>query len=182
MRRHDMASHWVGTWTATSAPADGVALSSPTIRMYPRISIGGDTIRLRLSNAAGTGDLTITSTHVALKGAKERPASGRPGTDRVVTFNGSAQVKIAAGAFTISDPVPLKVAPLEDLCVSLHIPNELTASFGVTGRYSRQFNFLSPPGDFTGHEVMHTSRVVDDWFFLCGIDVLAEDNVGGIVA
>jgi lysophospholipase L1-like esterase len=150
--------------------------------MYPRISIGGDTIRLRLSNAAGTGDLAIASTHVALKGAKERPASSRPGTDRVVTFNGSVQVKIPAGAFTISDPVPLKVAPLEDLCVSLHIPNDLTASFGVTGRYSRQFNFLSPPGDFTGHEVMHTTRVVDDWFFLTGIDVLTSEDVGGIVA
>ena len=49
-----MSRHWVGTWTATPAPAEGVALSAPTIRMYPRISIGGDTIRVRLSNAAGT--------------------------------------------------------------------------------------------------------------------------------
>jgi hypothetical protein len=36
-----------------------MALSSPTIRMFPRISIGGDTIRVRLSNAAGSGDLVI---------------------------------------------------------------------------------------------------------------------------
>jgi len=149
--------------------------------MYPRISIGGDTIRLRLSNAAGTGDLVIASTHVGLKGPKECPASIRPGTDRVVAFNGVGKVKIPAGAFAISDPVSLKVAPLEDLCVSLHIPNDLPASFGVTGRYSRQFNYLSPPGDFTGHEVMHTSRVVDDWFFLTGIDVLTSKDVGGIV-
>ena len=54
-----MASHWVGTWAATPAPADGVALSGPTIRMFPRISIGGDTIRVRLSNAAGTADLVM---------------------------------------------------------------------------------------------------------------------------
>jgi lysophospholipase L1-like esterase len=31
-------------------------------------------------------------------------------------------------------------------------------------------------------EIMHASRVVDDWFFLSGIDVLAGRNVGGIVA
>ena len=62
-----MSQHWVGTWAATPAPAEGVALSSPTIRMYPRISIGGDTIRIRLSNAAGKGDLVIASTHVALR-------------------------------------------------------------------------------------------------------------------
>lgn len=174
-----MASHWVGTWTATPAPADGVALASPTIRMFPRISIGSDTIRLRLSNAAGTGDLIIASTHVARRAPG--PAID-PATDRIVTFNGAGAVKIPVGAFVVSDPVSLAVAPLDDLAVSLHVPNDLPASFGVTGRYSRQLNYLSPPGDFTGHDVMHAGRVVDDWYFLCGIDVLANEDVGGIVA
>lgn len=173
-----MAQHWVGTWAATPAPAEGVSLSSPTIRMFPRISIGGDTIRVRLSNAAGTGDLVIASTHVALRAPG---AAIRPGTDRLVTFNGAGAVKISAGAFAISDPVSLTVAPLDDLAVSIHIPNDIPASFGVTGRYSRQLNYLSPPGDFTAHEVMHTSRMVDDWFFLSGIDVLTSRDVGGIV-
>ena len=174
-----MTSHWVGTWAATPAPADGVALSSPTIRMFPRISIGGDTIRVRLSNAAGQGDLVIASTHVALRA----PGPGmRPETDRIITFNGSATVKIPAGAFAISDPVSLTVAPLDDLAVSIHIPNDVPAAFGVTGRYSRQLNYLSPPGDFTGHEVMHASRMIDDWFFLSGIDVLTSRDIGGIVA
>ena len=175
-----MANHWVGTWTATPARADDVALDYPTIRMYPRISVGGDEIRVRLSNAAGSGDLVVASTHVALRG--QAVASIEPGSDRIVTFNGSQSLKIPAGAFAISDPVAFKVAPLDDLAVSIHVPKELTASFGVTGRYSRQFNYISPPGDFTGHEVMHTSRVVDDWFFLCGIDVMTSKDVGGIVA
>jgi lysophospholipase L1-like esterase len=175
-----MSRHWVGTWTATPAPAEGISLSAPTIRMFPRISIGGDTVRVRLSNAAGTSDLFIASTHVALRGADI--AAIRPGTDRAVTFNGGPAAKIPAGAFVISDPVKLAVKPLEDLAVSLHIPSDLPASFGVTGRYSRQFSYISPPGDFTGQEVMFTSRVVDDWFFLCGIDVEAPAGVGGIVA
>jgi len=174
-----MPSHWVGTWTATPAPAEGVALASPTIRMFPRVSIGGDTIRVRLSNAAGTGDLTIGATHIAKRGPGP---TIRPGTDRIVTFNGAGSVKIPAGAFTISDPVSLEVAPLDDLAVSIAIPNDIPASFGVTGRYSRQFNYLSPPGDFTGMETMFASRVVDDWYFLSGIDVLAGRDVGGIVA
>ncbi len=174
-----MASRWVGTWTATPAPADGVALASPTIRMFPRISIGGDTIRIRLSNAAGTGDLTIAATHVALRGPGP---TIRPGTDRTVTFNGAATAKIPAGAFAISDPVSLPVKPLEDLAVSIYLPTDIPPSFGVTGRYARQFNYLSPPGDFTRHESMHVSRVIDDWFFLSGIDVLTSDDVGGIVA
>src|SRR5262249_41602267 len=175
-----MSSHWVGTWTATPAPAEGISLSAPTIRMFPRISIGGDTLRVRLSNAAGTSDLVIASTHVALRGGGI--AAIRPGTDRAVTFNGRPAAKIPAGAFVIRDPVKLAVKPLEGLAGSLHIPNDLPASFGVTGRYSRQFSYISPPGDFTAQEVMFTSRVVDDWFFLCGIDVEAPRGVGGIVA
>src|SRR5262245_26384297 len=128
-----MASHWVGTWAATPAPADGVALMSPTIRMFPRISIGGDVLRLRLSNAAGTADLVIASTHLARRAPGPAIVAA---TDRVVTFNGFGSVKIPAGAFVISDPVSLSVSPLDDLAVSLHIPDDLPASFGVTGRYS----------------------------------------------
>ena len=174
-----MTSHWVGTWSATPAPAEGVCLVSPTIRMFPRISIGGDSIRLRLSNAAGTADLRVASTHVALR---EDGPSIEPGSDRIVTFGGSPGVKIPAGALAISDPIPLSVEPLADLAVSIYLPDEIPASFGVTGRYSRQFNYLSPPGDFTAMHTMHASRVVDEWFFLCGIDVLADREVGGIVA
>lgn len=175
-----MSRHWVGTWTATPAPAEGVSLSAPTIRMFPRISIGGDFIRVRLSNAAGTSDLVIASTYVALRGGGI--AAIRPGTGCAVTFNGRPAAKIPGGAFVISDPVKLSVKPLEDLAVSLHIPNDLPASFGLTGRYSRQFSYISPPGNFATQEVMFTSRVVDDWFFLCGIDVEAPASVGGIVA
>ena len=38
--------HWVGTWTATPAPAEAGAFSNQTLRMNPRISIGGDRVRV----------------------------------------------------------------------------------------------------------------------------------------
>ena len=128
-----MAKHWVGTWTATPAPADGVALSSPTIRMFPRVSIGGDRVRVRLSNAAGTADLIVAATRVAHRGPG---ASIRPGTNRDVLFGGSKSVKIPAGAFVISDPVALDVPPLSDLAVSIHIPQR---SAGKLRRYRPLF-------------------------------------------
>jgi len=172
-------SHWVGTWTSTPAPADGVALSSPTIRMFPRVSIGGDTLRIRLSNAHGTDKLTIGAAHVALR------ATGTaivPETGRAVTFCGSSSVVIPAGAFVISDPVSLAVPPLADLAISIHVPGEIPPSFGVTGRYARQINYISPPGNFTADAAIPAGRITDDWYFLSGIDVLASRDTGGIVA
>ena len=45
---------WVGTWTTTPAPAEGVAFANQTFRMNARASIGGDRLRVRLSNAYGS--------------------------------------------------------------------------------------------------------------------------------
>ena len=171
---------WVGTWAATPAPADGVSLSAPTIRMFPRVSIGGDTIRVRISNAHGNDKLRIGAARVALR-AGMGPGTVA-GTDRVLTFNGSTTAVVPTGSLLISDPVSLSVAPLADLAVSIYLPDELTPAFGVTGRYARQINYFSPPGDFTAETVIPASRVTDDWYFLCGVDVLAPTGTGGIVA
>src|SRR3954464_621989 len=120
--------HWVGTWTATPAPADGGALSEPTIRMFPRISIGGSTLRVRFSNAHGTGKLQVGAAHIALR---TKGTGIVPETDRTLTFNGSPSATIPGGALLVSDPVELTVAPLADLAVSLYLPAEIPASFGV---------------------------------------------------
>ena len=44
--------HWVGTWATAPAPAEGAAFSNQTLRMNARVSIGGSTLRVRLSNLA----------------------------------------------------------------------------------------------------------------------------------
>lgn len=171
--------HWVGTWTATPAPADNATLSEPTIRMFPRVSIGGEQIRVRISNAHGNDRLRVGAARVALRAGMSTAIVAE--TDRTLTFNGSTETAVRPGSFVISDPVSLRVAPLADLAVSLYLPDELTPAFGITGRYARQINVLSPPGDFTGETTIPVSRVTDDWYFLCGVDVLAPAGTGGIV-
>ena len=48
--------HWVGTWATAPAPSlTGESLSDLTLRMNARVSIGGDTLRVRVSNAYGEG-------------------------------------------------------------------------------------------------------------------------------
>ena len=58
--------HWVGTWTAAPAPAEGAAFGNHTLRMMPRVSIGGSVLRVRISNAYGTRPLAIGAARVGV--------------------------------------------------------------------------------------------------------------------
>jgi len=171
--------HLVGTWATAPAPAEGAAFSNQTLRMNARVSIGGSTLRVRLSNAYGSRPLTIGAAHVGLR---ESGAGIVAGSDRRLTFGGATSATIAAGALLLSDPVDLAVAPLADVAISFFLPGDLPASFGITGRYARQTNYISPPGDFSGETVMPIGKITDDWYFVGGIDVLAPAQTGGIVA
>jgi lysophospholipase L1-like esterase len=170
--------HWVGTWATTPAPAEGVAFSNQTLRMNARVSIGGRTLRVRLSNAYGNRPLSIGAAHIGLRA---NGAAVVPGSDRRLAFGGERSATIAAGALLVSDAVDLAVAPLSDVVISIHLPGDVPASFGITGRYARQTNYVSPPGDFSAADVMPVGRITDDWYFVNGIDMWASADTGGIV-
>jgi lysophospholipase L1-like esterase len=176
----DGNGHWVGTWTASPAPSEaGVTINDQTLRLHPRVSLGGDRLRLRISNAYGRGNLAVGAASVALRG--KGPAIVE-GSARTVTFGGAASVAIAAGAVATSDTVALDVPALADLAVSLHLPGEVGPAFQITGRYARQTNYISPPGNYAADTVMPVGKITDEWFFLCGVDVLAPRETGAVVA
>ena len=170
---------WVGTWTTAPAPADGAAFSNHTVRMNVRASIGGDTLRVRLSNAYGSRKILVGAAGIGLRDTGPGIVVG---SDRRLTFGGAETAAIAAGALLVSDPVSLPLSPLGDLAISVYLPGDLPASFGITGRYSRQTNYISPPGDFASVVTMPVGKLTDDWYFVCGVDVLASRETGGIVA
>ena len=170
---------WVGTWTAAPAPGEGAAFSNHTLRMIPRLSLGGRVLRVRISNAYGVRPLAIGTAYVGVRSAGPGVV---PGSSRRLTFGREASAAIAAGAHIVSDPVELEVAPLADVAVSVHLPGDLPASFGITGRYARQTNYVSPPGNFAADEIMPVGRLTDDWYFVCGVDVLAPPQTGAAIA
>ena len=175
----DKDRHWVGTWATAPAPSEaGVSLNNQTLRMNPRISIGGDTLRVRVSNAYGRGNLVIGAASI---GIRDKGPAIVPGSARVLTFGGASSVTVAAGALAISDSVALDVAPLADLAVSLYLPGEILAAFQITGRYARQTNYISPPGNFAAEDVMPVGKLTDECFFVSGVDVLASKETGGVV-
>ncbi len=122
------STHWVATWGASPAPqmADEKQMATAkllnenqTLREIVHTSIGGDTVRIRLSNAYGKQQLDIGSVHIALRaqGAAITPASDHP-----VTFSGRAAVSIPANALVLSDPIKLTAPDAADLAISIFIP------------------------------------------------------------
>ncbi len=97
-----------------------------------------------------------------------------PGSERALTFCGSGSTTVAAGALVVSDSVKLEVKPLADLAVTLYLPGEIPPAFQITGRYARQTNYISPPGNFAAATNMPVLKITDEWFFVSGIDVLAR--------
>jgi lysophospholipase L1-like esterase len=175
----DTTRHWVGTWATTPAPSEaGVGLNNHTVRMHPRVSLGGDTIRVRVSNAYGHGKLVIGTAYVGLR---DKGPAIVPGSERPLTFNGCESITVAAGALVLSDAVHLDVPPLADLAVSVYLPGELPPSFQITGRYARQTNYISPPGNFAAAITMPIGKITDEWFFVSGVDVLVSHETGGVV-
>ncbi len=171
--------HWVGTWTTTPAPVEGVALGNQTVRMIAHLSIGGSRLRVRLSNACGARKLAIGAAHVGLR---SEGAGIVPGSGRVLTFNGSPTITIAAGALVVSDPVELEVPPLADLAVSVYLPGDVTESFQVTGHgNAHQTNYISPSGDFAAATELPVQETTEAFLFVSGVEVLASRETGGIV-
>lgn len=172
--------HWVGTWSASPAPSEaGVGFNNHTLRMNPRVSIGGDTLRVRISNAYGLRKLEIGAAYI---GIRDKGPAIVPGSERALTFCGSSSATVAAGALVVSDSVKLDVKPLADVAVTLYLPGEVPTGFQITGRYARQTNYISPPGNFAAAIGMPVLKITDEWFFVSGIDVLASQETGCVVA
>ena len=174
---------WVGAWSSAQLAPDAKNSLAPedypnaTLRQVVRVSIGGDTLRVKLSNLFGTQPLTIDAARIAVSAA---PATARidPATDRPLTFSASARVTIPAGGETWSDPVKLKVAPLAHLAISLHYPAAPSVQTGHPG--SRATSYILP-GDHTAATDLPGAKTADRWFQIAGVDV-ASRKASAIVA
>lgn len=117
------AAQWVAGWySAPYAPVSLAAGATPaifanqTVRQILRVDTGGEAIRLRLSNELGATPLKVGAVHVALVDDKGEVVAG---SDHAVSFGGKAGVWMPTGAPMFSDPLPIRIAPLQHLAVSV---------------------------------------------------------------
>lgn len=176
---HHPGRHWTATWTASPTAADSSGpshsgLADQTIRNIVYPSIGGSTMRVRLTNRYGTHPVTFDAVTVGR-------AKGSAADDvTAVTFGGAKSVTIPAGTDIASDPVSLKVGSRQALAVSIYSATATgpatyhnaahTTSYLATGQHAT---------DATGSAFTGTTT---SWFFVDGVDVLAAPHVGTIVA
>ncbi len=152
-------------------------INNQTVRMIVHTSIGGGRVRVTLSNAYGTGPLTIGAAHIALhaKGSAIIPES-----DRGLTFSGTQTFTIPPGALIVSDPVDLQVPKHGDLVISVFITGEPTSpTVHLTGLHT---TYISKSGDFTKATEIADATTLQSWYWITSVDVLAPANAGAIVA
>lgn len=177
-------SRWVGAWASAQLAPDAKNSLSPddyrdaTLRQVVRLSLGGDKVRVRLSNAFGTRPLTIKGARVAVSAALDSPRIV-PATDRALTFSGRGEVTIPAGADYWSDPVSLKITPLTDLAISLRYAEAPDIQTGHPG--SRATSYVLA-GDHAADADLPGAKTVDRWFQIASVEVVASKPAGAIVA
>jgi lysophospholipase L1-like esterase len=175
---------WVTTWAGSpQAPTPlfpnpgNAGFSNQTVRNIVFTSVAGNQIRVRLSNAFGKHAVTVGRASVGI------PLTGAqlvPGTTHPVTFGGQASVTIPVGAEVVSDPVPLKVAPLEQLAVSLYLP---VATGRATYHFTaQQTNYIASGDQASATAGTAYTTTATSWYFVDG--VLAHNTAasGTVVA
>lgn len=168
-------SGWISAWTAAPDSA-GPPLSGQTVRQIIRTSIGGTSVRIRLSNLFGTDAVTIGPVHIA---ARASGSAINPLTDHVVTFGGKPIVTIAKGADALSDPMAFPVAALDELAVSMYLP-ERSGPSTVHGD-GNQSAFITSSGDATGATIFPTAETASSRFYLTDLEVVASAKAHVIV-
>ena len=109
---------WVTAWGTSQQALGEAKISNATVRMIARLTIPGDSIRIRLDNTFGS--VPVTFGRVTIGPRIQGPAVAA-GLNKPVTFGEKSSVTIPAGESVRSDPVALRVEAQQDLAVSLFV-------------------------------------------------------------
>ena len=185
--------HWVGTWATAgvASPSQPPAQAPPgqaarppsfnnqTLRQFVHTSIGGERVRVVLTNAFGTRALAIGGAHVSVR---DKGGAIVSGSDRRLTFGGAQASVIPPGAILVSDPANLTVPQLGDIAIDLFLPGDTASTpspLTIHGG-ARQTNYVSSTGNHLGVQELPGATPIQSWFFLARVEVVAPERIGSI--
>ncbi len=176
------SGQWIGTWAASpeaqpnTTPVAGT--DGTTFRDIVHTSIGGNSVRVILTNEFGLEPLTVSAATIAIStgnGAIE------PSAAKSLSFGGQASVMIPAGALMVSDPVELKLPVAADVAVSLFLPAQ-TISQSTVHSYALQTNYKAV-GNVIDARTLPNPTQVSSWYFIKGVAVETDgkSTASGVV-
>ena len=174
-------SHWVGTWGTApqlvennnNPPSPG--LGNNSLRQIVQVSIGGERVRLKLTNEFSAGATQIKAVELAI--AKTAGSSSEIDESSTVslTFNGQAGVTMPAKGKAVSDPVDFKIGPRENVAITIHYGS--ASSTSVSGHPGSRTTSYLKSGNTTNFS---SATKTDHWYNILALEVEAPEEAGAV--
>lgn len=179
---------WFSAWTVShGARLTTPALANSSVRMIVRPSVSGHSVRVKIENTLGQAPVSFSS---AWFGKVAAGAELVAGSNRPLTFGGSAGLTLAAGASAWSDPLPYDVHAFSRYAVSLDVSaaSDISAhSLGIVTNYMAPGAHAADAaaGAFTPVPNLDTGAAAGasfPFYWVASVDVDSPATTGTIVA
>lgn len=173
---YSLAQNWIGTWA--TAPQTVVksfmpynnCMTNRSVRQVVKVSIGGDVIRLKLSNIYSMQPVEIRSIYIAhAKDSSDIDAK----TAQYFKFGNSYKAIIPAGKQIVSNALKFKLRNLERVAITINYtsaPEIPTVHMG-----SRTTSYIMK-GVTNAHSNFAKAFRENHWYNISGIDVYTMSN------
>ena len=173
---YSLAQNWVGTWATApqtvvkSFMPNNNCMTNRSVRQVVKVSIGGDVIRLKLSNIYSMQPVEIRSIYIAhAKDSSDIDAK----TAQYFKFGNSYKTIIPAGKQIVSDALKFKLRNLERVAITINYtsaPEIPTVHMG-----SRTTSYIMK-GVTNAHTNFAKAFRENHWYNISGIDVYTMSN------
>ena len=173
--RHE--NHWFTAWAGPQQDPGATAstfVAGTTIREAVWATLGGNKVRVKLSNLYGAQPLVIGAASVALKATD---SSVVPGSVRALTFGGQAGITVPIQGIVLSDAVDLEVPALTDVSISIYLPSGSGESAQYPG--SKKITYIGAGGGDQTQSVTFTSTTTSaNGYFVSSVEVHNRRGTG----
>ena len=173
---YSLAQNWVGTWA--TAPQTVVrsfmpynnCMTNRSVRQVVKVSIGGDVIRLKLSNIYSMQPVEIRSIYIAhAKDSSDIDAK----TAQYFKFGNSYKTIIPAGKQIVSNALKFKLRNLERVAITI---NYTSAPEIPTVHMGSRTTSNIMKGVTNAHSNFAKAFRENHWYNISGIDVYTMSN------
>ena len=174
-------NHWVGTWGTApqlvepknNPPSPG--LGNNSLRQIVQVSIGGEKVRLKLTNEFSEGATEIKAVELALAKTAGSSSEIDEASTVSLTFNGKAGVTMPAKGKAVSDPIAFKIGPRENVAITIHYGSASSTSVsGHPGSRTKSYLKMGNTTDFSD------AAEPEHWYNILSLEVEAPETAGAV--